>query len=78
MTKAEKTWKRVRAVNVCVGDELSFFDTKAFAEKRMRVVENDPSFPGVAQLHLTYLRGKVRYRWNMKATDLVRVLRVVE
>ena len=71
--------KQVRAYDVRVGDELSFFDMKALREKTMVVVAVDLGFPGVQQLLLRHRRnGKRRFRWNMKLTAWVRVRRALK
>lgn len=73
--KAPK-WKRVRAWNVAIGDQLSFFDLKKGKEQHMLVVGFDRSFPGVQQLLLRFSkRARTTYHWNMKSTSLLRVLR---
>lgn len=73
---ADKQTRMVRAWNVRIGDELSFFDSKKQREQMMLVVGFDLSFPGVQQLFLRRGKtGKASYRWNMKRGSLVRVRR---
>lgn len=68
--------RRVRACNVNIGDELSWFDTKAMKEKTMVVVATDHGFPGFVQFQVRYKRnGKRRYQWNTKHSTLMRVRR---
>lgn len=66
--------KRVRAYNVRVGDVLPWLNLKTRREVRYTVADSDQSFPGVVQLRLRGSRGAA-FRWNMKRTALVVVLR---